>query len=171
MKSPTWKPSLICDTSIILYLGRIGKLEILSHLFEPVYITEQVLRELDAGRFLRPDTTDPRGISWIDVVTVSDEDISALPYNRLGDGERSVIAYANSYQVDVVGLDDKEARLFAQDLQLHFVGTVGILVEAKRAGIIDSIRPLLERLRSKGFYLGEDLMQKALQLCGEVKRP
>ena len=42
--------SVVCDTSILLYLGRIGHLDLLPALFAPIYIPEQVVLELDMGR-------------------------------------------------------------------------------------------------------------------------
>jgi len=52
--------SLVCDTSLLLYLGRMENENLLQVLFEKVYVTEQVALELDAGRLLRSDTINPR---------------------------------------------------------------------------------------------------------------
>ena len=60
---------LVSDTSPLLYLGRIGQLELLGHLFAPVYLPEQVALELDAGRLLRSDTLDPHVFPWLQVST------------------------------------------------------------------------------------------------------
>ena len=106
------KESIACDTSLLLYLGRIRKTNVLPALYEEVSVPEKVALELDAGRLLRSDTIDPRLLDWANVVPVSERDILALPHNQLGIGERSVIAYTRINPDYVAGLDDRPARPF-----------------------------------------------------------
>jgi predicted nucleic acid-binding protein len=51
---------VVCDTTVLLYLGRIDDSDLLLALFSTVHIPEQVLAELDMGRLLHRDTLDPR---------------------------------------------------------------------------------------------------------------
>jgi len=104
--------SIACDTSLLLYLGRIKKANILPVLYKKVSVPEKVALELDAGRLLRADTIDPRMLDSANVVSVSEKDILALPPNQLGIGEQSVIAYTRINPDYVAGLDDRLARLF-----------------------------------------------------------
>ena len=158
---------LVCDTTVLLYLGRIGCAHLIPALFAPVYVLELVVLELDMGRLWRPDTFNPREWAWIQVVSVSQDAINALPPNRLGPGERSVIAYARSQYGCVAGLDDLQARRLAEELGLAVVGTLGILLRARRAGLILSVRPLLDALIAEGFRIDADLYQEVLNLAGE----
>ena len=48
--------SIVLDTSLLLYLGRIGKVDVLPLLYKEVSVPEKVVQELDAGRLLRGDT-------------------------------------------------------------------------------------------------------------------
>src|SRR5262245_246363 len=123
---------LVSDTSPLLYLGRIGQLEVLPQLFAPIYIPEQVVLELETGRLLRDDTPDPRGLPGVQVVTVTPELVEALPPNTLGVGERATLAYAVHQRKIRVALDDRQARRLAQRLSLPIVGLVGILLQAKQ---------------------------------------
>jgi hypothetical protein len=59
------KCAIVCDTTALLYLGRIGQIDLLSALFSSVCVPEQVMLELDIGRLLRPDTIDPRGLACV----------------------------------------------------------------------------------------------------------
>jgi predicted nucleic acid-binding protein len=88
------KRAIVCDTTVLLYLSRIGQIDLLSALFSPVCVPESVMLELDMGRLLRPDTINPRRLAWVTPVSVSRAMIDDLPSNRLGAGERAVIAYA-----------------------------------------------------------------------------
>lgn len=106
--------SIVCDTSLLLYLGRIGKADLLPALYKEVSIPDKVVLELDAGRLIKPETIDPRLLDWANVVDVSEKEILALPPNQLGIGERSVIAYARINPGYVAGLGDRPARLFCR---------------------------------------------------------
>ena len=161
------RKSIICDTSIWLYLGRIGQANLLSQLYEPVYTTESVCQELDTGRLNRHDTIAPRQFSWVTIVQPTHRELALLPANRLGIGEKSVMAYAQSHKIQVAGLDDQQARQLAHLLGLHVVGTIGLLIQAKEAQLLAEIRPLLERLPKEGFYIGEELLAYALKRAKE----
>ena len=89
------KRPLVCDTTVLLYLDRIGQLHLLRALFEPVCVPDPVRLELDMGRLLRPDTVDPSRLGWISMAPVGQDEMDALPLNRLGEGERAVITYAS----------------------------------------------------------------------------
>lgn len=162
--------SMVSDTSLLLYLGRIGKLDVVPLLYREVCVPEKVIQELDSGRLLRGDTIDPRALDWITVVPVSQEDIDALPSNQLGIGEQSVITYAKIHAGYVAGLDDRLARLFAEQLGINVVGMIGGLLKAKRAGLISSLCPVLESARNQGFRMSKELYQEALLLAGEEAR-
>lgn len=64
-------------------------------------------------------------------------------------------------------LDDKKARRVAQDISLKITGTVGLLLKAKKDGVIDKIKPLLDQLNEAGFHVGESLYQNVLRLAKE----
>jgi len=66
--------SIVCDTSLLLYLGRIKKADILPVLYTEFSVPETVALELDANRLLRGDTIDPRRLDWASVVSVSKEE-------------------------------------------------------------------------------------------------
>ena len=159
--------SIICDTSVWLYLGRVGQIELLRQLYPTVYTTETVCWELDNGRLSRADTPDPRLFSWIRIVQPEPQELNDLPANRLGPGERSVLAYAHRHQLQVVGLDDRQARNMAQRLGLSVTGTLGVLLRAKEAGLIPTIRPLLRSIQDEGFHVSEELLKFMLQRAGE----
>jgi predicted nucleic acid-binding protein len=159
--------SIVCDTTVLLYLGRLDRADILHALFEPVYVPEQVMLELDMGRLLRRDTIDPRHLAWAVPVPVPQALIDRLPANRLGTGERAVIAYAYAFGNCIAGLDDRQARLLANALGTQVVGLLGILLRAKQEGIIASVRPLLDAAIDQGFRLTDDLYRDVLGLANE----
>jgi predicted nucleic acid-binding protein len=162
------KPPIVCDTTVLLYLGRIGQSDLLPALFAPVCIPEPVMLELDMGRLLRSDTINPRELARARSVSVSQDMIDALPPNRLGAGERSAIAYAHAHRGYVVGLDDLRARQLAEAVGLTVVGTLGILLCAKRIGLISFVQPLVDDVIAQGFRLSSELYRDVLELAGEA---
>lgn len=160
---------IACDTTVLLYLGRIGLAHLVSALFTPVYVPEAVMLELDMGRFLRRDTINPRELSWVTPAPVSLETIDDLPPNRLGAGERAVIACAYAHHGCVAGLDDLQARGLAEALELEVTGTLGVLLCAKQAGLIPTVRVPLDAAVAQGFRLAPDLYQQVLRLANELQ--
>ncbi|MGQ9556124.1 MAG: DUF3368 domain-containing protein [Anaerolineae bacterium] len=161
------KASLVCDTPLLLYLGRIGQAELLPALFGPIYVPEVVILELAAGALLRPDTLDPLSLGWVRPVKVTAAELATLPQNRLGRGEQAVLAYGYAQKVSYVGLDDRQARLLAEALGLQTTGLIGVLLRAKRGKLIPSVRELLDSVRLEGFRIDDELYLEALRLAGE----
>ncbi len=85
----------------------------------------------------------------------------------LGSGERQVLALGLEIQDTVVLLDDAFARRVAEAIGLRFTGTIGILLDAKRAGLIASVTPTLNALDSLGFRLSQATRRTVLKIAGE----
>ena len=103
---------------------------------------------------------------WIQIVSLTDPQ-SVLAYG-LDPGESAVLALAEEHDARLVIIDEKDARKEAQRIGLQVKGTIGVLLEAKQKGLIDEIRPLLERLRANGMHLGQSVIDDALQRVGET---
>ena len=80
---------LVCDTTVLLYLDRIGQSHLLRALFEPICVPDPVRLELDMGRLLRPDTVDPSRLGWISMVLVGQDEINVIKLVKrfVGHGE------------------------------------------------------------------------------------
>ena len=65
-------------------------------------------------------------------------------------------------------LDERKARRFAERLELPLTGTLGLLLLAKEAGLIESVAHWTERLRDAGLYFRADLVKRVLVLAGEL---
>lgn len=64
-------------------------------------------------------------------------------------------------------LDDERARIIAAQLAIPVVGTLGVLVRAKRLSLVHEILPSIEGLHDAGFRIGTALRSEALCLAGE----
>ena len=68
---------------------------------------------------------------------------------------------------DLVILDDNAAKKTAKYLGLTVTGTLGVLVKAKRQGIIEEVRSLLSEMRQNGFYVSKTVESMVLEQAGE----
>ena len=66
-------------------------------------------------------------------------------------------------------LDDLRARKVAQRLDIKQIGTVGLLLRAKKRGLLDSIKPHLNALMESGIYIRKELVEAVLKEAGEVE--
>jgi predicted nucleic acid-binding protein len=64
-------------------------------------------------------------------------------------------------------MDDRLGRAAARRLGLTLTGLVGVLIRAKETGLISAVRPLLNEIRQKGYWLSEELLDAAAKLAGE----
>jgi uncharacterized protein len=85
----------------------------------------------------------------------------------LGSGESEVIAQALGRQISSVVLDDMDARRTARSVGLQPIGTVGLLLAAKKRGLLPSVQFELQRLKDMGFWISQSLWEQALQEAGE----
>lgn len=85
----------------------------------------------------------------------------------LGAGESEVLSYTLNHDQYRAIVDDKAARRCARTLGIRTLGTGGILVLAKRRGIISSITPALTALEDAGLWLSQDLIRLLKQQAGE----
>ncbi|HEY0514011.1 MAG TPA: DUF3368 domain-containing protein [Thermoanaerobaculia bacterium] len=158
---------VVCNTSPLLYLHQVGRLELLRGLYGRVKIPSAVRDELEAGAERGADTPDLDRLSWIDVEPLPDTALLPVVVD-LGAGEAAAIALALSFPESLLILDDGLGRRIARLNHLTFTGTLGVLVKAKQAGSVTEISPILEALQRTTMYLSRDLIVKVLQEAGEI---
>ncbi|WP_297548240.1 DUF3368 domain-containing protein [Thermococcus sp.] len=78
-------------------------------------------------------------------------------------GEAETIAFALENEVDLIVLDDKDARKVARGFGVRITGTLGLLLLAKRRGFISQIAPYVEELRRNGFRISDEVVKRILR--------
>jgi len=157
---------VVADTSPLLYLHQAQQLHLLRALYGAVVVPPAVRVELTAGRERGHDVPEVAAIEWIRSVHVPDR--SLLPaVVDLGPGESEVIALGLAHPGCLALLDDRLARRIAAVGGLAHTGTLGILLKAKTAGLLDAVKPVLENLRSHGMRIHDDLERRILRMAGE----
>ncbi len=87
---------------------------------------------------------------------------------QLDAGEASVIQAAIDFNVGMVLIDERKGRKLARRLcGLVTLGTAGMLVQAKHAGILGEITPLFEKLEAASYWISPSITNWAIQQAGE----
>jgi len=158
----------IFNASPLILLGKINQLHLIKALSPTFRVPRPVLKEVGAG------THDDPELKWLrsEVGTRHFVDPPTTPAFLaqwdLGAGETAVLSIALTEQGAVVVLDDLAARKFAMTFQLPLLGTLGLLIRAKRAGLIKQLLPQVEGLQAAGANLSQSVMTHALIAADEA---
>ena len=168
MTSPSQKNKIVVsDSSPLIHLSQIGRLNLLKDLFHELLIPPAVYHEVVIEGGGRPGSEEVREASWIRVVEIRDKHLKRLLQFLLDEGESEVIVLALEVKASLVLLDDREARLQAKRLGLRVTGTLGVLLRAKKLRLIESLREELDKLKKTGFRISRSLEEEILNAAGE----
>ena len=159
-------PKAISNTSPLLYLYWIEKLDLFPKIFSEIWTPDAVVMELKEGKENGYDVPDAENYEWLKIINPLFTPSEWLAFD-LGPGELATMALAIENPKFVVILDDALARRTARAAGLEIWGTLRILIEAKNQGFVQSIEPLLKGLQKAGMWLSEGIIQRVLSLSGE----
>ena len=159
-------PEVVCNTSPLQYLHQIGQLRILPALAGSIIVPISVQAELDAGIAKGLDLPKIENLNWIQIRAPISVKAASLIAD-LGPGESQVLMLALEMPGSIALLDDGLARRVAIARGIPIKGTLGLLLDAKRAGHIPVVKPSLDKLQDLGFRLAEPTRAAVLKLAGE----
>lgn len=160
--------NLVINASPLILLGKVGQIDLLRRLCDTVCVPEGVVSEIEMEKD-DPACHALRMHAWLKRVSVSVPD--SIKAWDLGCGESEVVAYALEQPQYRPLLDDAEGKACALAFGLKPLGTGGLLVLAKRAGLLSSVHPVLRELRTQGFWISDGIIQTILHLAGESTAP
>ena len=159
-------PKVVSNTTPIISLLKIGKLEILKDLYDEIYIPQEVFNEIEAGKH-KKYYLNLLTFEWIKIEQIQDRKSIAYLLD-LDKGEAEAIVLATESEADLILLDESLGRFHAKHAGLRVTGTIGILVKAKKQGLISELKPLILELKDKGVWLSESLIERILELVNET---
>jgi uncharacterized protein len=162
---------VVSNSSPLIALARIGRLDILASLYRRVLIPEEVQHEVTVAGHGLPGADAVQSANWIEVATqktVADRSL-AQACQDLGAGERGTILLAKGLPADLVLLDEWKARRVARQAGLSIVGCLGILEAAVRSGLVSDLRQTYIDLLRHGIRLDIRLLQDSLARFGLPK--
>lgn len=158
---------VVCNSSTVIALVRIGHLDILEKVAKSLIIPPAVYEDIVIKGAGRPGAAEVREAKWIEKRNVSDRELVMRLNAILGLGESEAIALAKEIKADLIILDDEKARKTAISEGLRITGLLAFLIQAKEKGIIKRVKPIIDELKHKGFFISEGLYQDAIQKAGE----
>ena len=133
--------TIVSDTSCFIILANIGELDLLQKTFGEIITTKEVLQEF--GEDLP---------NWVLVKSATDKYRQRILETQVDRGEASAIALALEFSKSMLILDDYKAR---------------VIIIAKKRGIINSIKPYLEKIRTTNFRISEEIERQAFKEAEE----
>jgi len=161
----------ISDSSTLIHLAGIGRLELLKEFYGKILITPAVWKEVVEEGRERPGARELREAhksGWVEIVAPSNESLVRLLERELHKGEAEVIALGIEKRPLIILLDELEARKVASVYGLCKTGVIGILIRAKLEGKVVSLREEMDKLRNEaGFWIGNEIYCQALKAVVE----
>ena len=158
--------SAVVNASPVIFLAKAGLLHFLPLAGGRVIVPAAVAMEIRRREASDLTVQALAQTEWLEIVETPPVPPLIQAWD-LGPGEASVLAYAYDKQGTVVVMDDLAGRRCAEALKIPVNGTLGLVLIAKKRGLIPAARPVLDALRDSGMYLSSAVLNRALALVGE----
>lgn len=158
--------SVVADAGPLIAFGRIGRLDLLPQVLGEVLVPESVTTECLAD----PNKPGARairvGFKERLLVKTPDPTPTMPPFPVLDAGESAAIRLALRLSASVL-IDERAGRRIAGNLGLSVIGSAGVLIVAKKRGLIASVGTMLDLFARNGYHFSDALVRAALTRAGE----
>jgi predicted nucleic acid-binding protein len=148
--------TVIADTSCFIVLEKINELSLLNKIYREVITAPEIATEFKKPL---PDR--------ISIIETKNKLVQRELEAKIDVGEASAIALGLEIPNCSIILDDLKARKIAASLKLDFTGTLGVIVKAKQLNLIDSVKPIIRKLREAGLRFSEEIEKDILNQAKE----
>jgi hypothetical protein len=158
---------VVSDTSSLIALAAVKRLDLLQQLFGSVVIPPAVHAELSMSSFNVSSAIESS--AWIEVKQPDDEKLLQNLLSLLDKGESEAIVLAKELHADFLVIDERRGRQEAKRHQIPIIGLLGVIAKARRAGLIEQVKPLVDRIiHDVGFRVSPRLYSLFLEEVGET---
>jgi len=154
---------VICDSSVLIGLAKIGKIQLLNQIFHSIYLPDAVFREVVTKGRGKPGVKEISSAKWIYKKAVKDRRNVEMLGAELGLGEAEVLVLGKELNADWLILDDERARTAAISAGFQVIGLLGILLLGKERRLIPALKPLLDELQEKNFRVSNRIRREVLR--------
>jgi len=158
---------VVSDSTVLIGLAKIGELDLLRQLFSSIIIPGEIRKEISPKGKPKPGSREIREAKWILEKTVKDRTEVNFLLASLDKGEAEVLVLAKQLKADLILVDEEKARKVAAIAGFDIMGILGILLLAKKTGLLEEIKPYIDELKKKKFRLGDRVVHEALSAAGE----
>lgn len=162
----------VSNSTPLIYLDSVGDLDLLPRLFGKISIPEAVYREVViSGKGLPgAEAVALADGKWLTIESVKNRAgvETLMQSSGIDIGEAEAILLAQESGRSTIFMDDQVAVLLARSFGLEVVRTPALYVTAKKYGLIETVRPQIDALRSEGFWLSDSDYLVVLAAAGEL---
>lgn len=158
---------VVSDTSPISNLAKVGQLILLQQIYGKVIIPTAVYRELTARGAGALVATAVQTSIWIEAQQVANRTLVTRLQNQLNEGEAEAIALAVELNADQLLVDERLGRREATNLGLSITGVLGILLVAKRRGLLSAVKPVMDDLITQAVFRVSDQLYSTILNAAE----
>jgi len=162
---------VVADTGPLIALGRVGHLKLLRDLYHDTFIPPAVRDELHlgSGRPGAEQSAEALEQGWLQVRELSTGSAPSLSelVLILGLGEAEAILLAEEVDCRFLLIDERKGRAIAKRRGVPVVGVAGVLLAAKKRGLVDAVLPALKNLGRAGYRMSAGLTKEIARLAGE----
>jgi predicted nucleic acid-binding protein len=156
---------IVSDSSPLIALSLCGALTILDQLFDEIIIPEQVYTEINIEG--KPESAAITKWAQGKIMKAGSAHIGKAQNLSLDAGETEAIALYWEKSADLLLIDEQHGRSVATNAGIHVIGTVGLLLEAKKAGLLPAVKPSLDTIRANNIRISDALYQRVLAMAKE----
>ena len=160
------KGVIVSNATPIIAFSRINRLDLFQQVTGAIIIPQEVEKELYGHR--RTDVPALNRSNWIKVRKVKSQADVELLLPSLDKGEAEVIVLSKELGAGLIIIDELTARKVAIMMGLPVIGAAGLLMHAKRTGLIKEVKPLLDDMILKGIRYKESFYREVLKSIGEL---
>jgi len=155
----------VTNASPVITLAKAGYLELLTQLPTDLLLPEQVALEILAGPVEDPARQAVEG-GWGRRIAPAMVPADLVEWG-LDAGETAALALALERRPCTVLLDDRAARTCARTCGLPLIGTLGVVLRARKRGMVADAAEVVRALRKAGLHLDDRTIRLALGQVGE----
>ncbi len=155
---------LIADSSALIALSVCDSLPFLDQLFNQVVVPEAVYFEV-----IKANKPEAKALEQYLQNKVRKVDMSHFIYldGNADAGETEAMLLYKQKSADKLLINDKRGKKIAKINGINTIGSLGILLSAKQAGLLTAIKPKVEAIANSRVYLSKGLINIVLELANE----
>lgn len=156
---------IVADSSALISLATCSSLNLLIDLYDDVYVPIAVYQEV--SQLDKPQASILREFLRDRIIKI-DQTQLVIAVGGLGTGELEAMALYQQLNAHKLLIDDRRARRVAEANGIDCIGALGLLLLAKNQGHIAEVKPFINQLRDSTLHYSNPILNKVLQLAGEL---
>ncbi|OHD11209.1 MAG: hypothetical protein A2086_08370 [Spirochaetes bacterium GWD1_27_9] len=157
---------IVADSSPLISLAIIDKLDLIVEIFGDVIIPIAVYEEITEEGKIKSEEL--KEYFCKKTCEVNNEIGIRILNTEIDLGESEAIILALERNINIILMDDLKGRKYAEIAGLTPIGSIGVITKAKEKGLINQVKPYLDKLRENKIRISDDLYKKILEKSNEL---